>query len=420
MDIDNQVNNIVQNIFQDITAKVQVQVAAVINQKISAALEQINLNLVLSEQIEKRLSQQLKSADILRSIEQEIQHSVDRSVAKISDTVQNSAIESAASAIGQQVSNINFQQVCQAALTTAIQNRSFTYPESSIPYQAISQSGWVISGDQIQGGIIQKFGSTGIDDRATQCQLTILDDATVVENNLLTRDLTVKGTVTIEGDLLVTGQVPENSQFYLNLVKKTTDSVKTDLDQDLFNSYSNLIYNQIKESGLDLSQLRFNGQEILNGNSLGSQITSSNLQRVGQLQELQVAGESLLSQTLYTTNQRVGINTVEPATALDVWDQEVEITVGKTAKDTATIQCPRNQSLILSSNNKNNLKIETDGSVSINALRIGLATITSSTSPPSDNRPAGTIVFNAVPNYGGPIGWVSLGGARWANFGVID
>jgi len=29
-------------------------------------------------------------------------------------------------------------------------------------------------------------------------------------------------------------------------------------------------------------------------------------------------------------------------------------------------------------------------------------------------------VFNANPTLGGPLGWVSLGDARWANFGLVD
>jgi len=29
-------------------------------------------------------------------------------------------------------------------------------------------------------------------------------------------------------------------------------------------------------------------------------------------------------------------------------------------------------------------------------------------------------VFNSNPSLGGPLGWVSLGDARWANFGIID
>jgi hypothetical protein len=41
-------------------------------------------------------------------------------------------------------------------------------------------------------------------------------------------------------------------------------------------------------------------------------------------------------------------------------------------------------------------------------------------SPPNFVSDRGHIVFNANPNVGGPLGWVCLGAANWANFGIID
>jgi hypothetical protein len=52
-------------------------------------------------------------------------------------------------------------------------------------------------------------------------------------------------------------------------------------------------------------------------------------------------------------------------------------------------------------------------------LNIGRVRHTSSSTMPVDNRPAGVVVWNEKPYIGGPIGWVSLGGARWAGFGTI-
>jgi hypothetical protein len=144
------------------------------------------------------------------------------------------------------------------------------------------------------------------------------------------------------------------------------------------------------------------------------------LQTVGQLKELQVQGESLLSQTLYTTNKRVGINTIEPAQALSVWDQEIEIGFGKKENNTAVIGTPRSQTLIVGSNGKNNLTLTPDGATTVNRINMGSMSFTVGDMPPGDNQPRGAIVFNSNPSLGGPLGWVSLGDARWANFGVID
>jgi hypothetical protein len=153
---------------------------------------------------------------------------------------------------------------------------------------------------------------------------------------------------------------------------------------------------------------------------LGSGVLNSNLQKVGQLKELQVAGETWLADTLYISSKRVGVNTIEPNQALSVWDQEVEIGAGKLTNNTAVLGTPRNQTMVLSSNGKNNLSLTPDGAVALTTLLLSTQAITSSSAPPTNDQPRGTIVFNANPTLGGPIGWVSLGDARWGNFGIID
>ena len=61
-----------------------------------------------------------------------------------------------------------------------------------------------------------------------------------------------------------------------------------------------------------------------------------------------------------------------------------------------------------------------DGATTVNQLNIGTTNISVSGSPPTSDQPKGSIVFNTNPSLGGPMGWVSLGNASWANFGVID
>jgi hypothetical protein len=149
-------------------------------------------------------------------------------------------------------------------------------------------------------------------------------------------------------------------------------------------------------------------------------MVNSNLQTVGTLKELQVSGESLLSQTLYVTAKRVGVNTIEPSAALAIWDDEVEIVVSKRQKDTGSIGTPRQQKLILSANNKDNITLETDGSARINDLRTGSMKFTSASAPPNYLSEKGHVVWNENPSVGGPLGWICLGAANWGNFGIID
>jgi hypothetical protein len=116
----------------------------------------------------------------------------------------------------------------------------------------------------------------------------------------------------------------------------------------------------------------------------------------------------------------VGINTMDPSTALSIWDEEIELGLGKISLNTAQFGTRRDHDLILSSNSKNNVTLKSDGSTEIVQLKLGNMQFLTRPAPPSDNMPKGTVVFNENPSLGGPLGWVSLGDARWANFGIID
>ena len=65
-------------------------------------------------------------------------------------------------------------------------------------------------------------------------------------------------------------------------------------------------------------------------------------------------------------------------------------------------------------------QLASDGSTTIPKLQLNNMLFTSSSTPPSYSAPRGTVVFNETPSIGGPLGWVSLGDARWGNFGIID
>ena len=421
MDITDNVNSIVQGIVAQITDQVQKSAMIAVQKKIAEVVESIDSTAILSNLLSQKLDSKLSQLPIdTKTIEATLLTKLDSLSSTISQSVLVRSQELTAQSINAQISQINFNQLCQSILLSAMQQQVLKFPDGSIPGSAINPTNWLISGNNVGGGIIQNFGSTGIDDKSTACQLSIFDDVTVVENNLLTRDLTVKGTTTIEGDLNVTGTLPESSPLFQNVVRAASESVKTSLNQGIFQGYADLVTAQLQSTGIDLTKITIQGQEVINGNSLGLSITQSNLQKVGQLNELQVAGESFLSGTLYTTSTRVGVNTIEPAQALSIWDQEIEIGFGKQTAGTAVIETPRSQALVLSSNGQNNITLTPDGATTVNKINMGSMSFSISDAPPSDNQPKGSVVFNSNPSLGGPLGWVSLGDARWANFGIID
>jgi hypothetical protein len=420
MDIDTHVNSIVQGIVTQITTQVQTQALAAIEQKVSEVIDAIDYTSILSDLLSQKLDAKITQLPIsTATVEAELVSRISALSQNLAAQVNSQALTTSQEIINQQINSIDFKSLFRSTIVDAIQSNLLSFPDQSIPADAINTTGLKLTGDNISGGIISEFGSTGIDDKATVCQVTIMDDVTVVENNLLTQDLTVKGSTIIEGDLNVSGTIPENSNMFNQFVVAATNNVKSSLDKTLFDAYSATVFDNIKANGLDLTKITLNGQLIIDSGALSNSVTVSNLQKLGVLHELQVSGESLLNQTLYVTNKRVGINTIEPNQTLTVWDQEVEFGFSKQSKDTAVLGMPRNQTLIISSNGKNNLSILPNGSIAANAIQIGSVMITSG-GPPSSNQPKGTIVFNDNPSLGGPIGWISLGDARWANFGIID
>jgi hypothetical protein len=348
-----------------------------------------------------------------------------RIVTKINETIesaQNQTQSLVEAQVQQRLSTIDFQRAVTDSVGTIVADRmsEFIFPPNSIDPAALKILDLKITGDNINGGIIENFSSTGIDDRASRVALTILDDSTVIENNLLTKDLTVQGSMTINGQFVVNGDIPEDTEFYRKLISSTTSNTLSRLDHTLFNSYSTAVFDRIQQDGLDLSKITLDGQEIAKSNSLGSSIVNSNLQTLGELRELRVGGESILAQTLYVTPRRVGINTIEPSAALSVWDDEIEIVAKKKSRDVGMLGTPRQQKLILTANNKDNIVLNDDGSTQIDHLKIGNMQFTTSNSPPNFISERCHVIWNTNPNPGGPLGWICLGGANWANFGIID
>lgn len=89
----------------------------------------------------------------------------------------------------------------------------------------------IISGNNIVGGIIKNFGSTGIQDNSTTCQVTILDQVTVFENKLVTADLEVKGSIIIDGDIILNGEIPSDSPFFRDVVEHAAGILNLELQK---------------------------------------------------------------------------------------------------------------------------------------------------------------------------------------------
>ena len=324
--------------------------------------------------------------------------------------------------VNKQLSEINIQQTVENIVTAKLEQliKLQNFPKSSIHHTSIDFTGISLTGDIIKGGIINGFGSTGIEDLANNIQVTVMDHATAFEGPLWAPSAEIKGNLTVDGKLTLKGTIDTESPGFIEFVEHSGKELRKLLNKDLFKAYSAEIYETIAEQGLDLDRITQGGKEVVRANQLGYHITDTNIQKLGMITDLQTKGEAYISETLYVSNDRVGVNTMDPSGAFVVWDEEVEMLVTKRKDQTGFIGTTRPQKVVLGSNNKENILLETDGSVRIETLKLGDVTMTTDYEIPNYEGDKGTVVWNESPELGSAIGWVCLGGTRWAKFGKVE
>jgi hypothetical protein len=260
--------------------------------------------------------------------------------------------------------------------------------------------------------LLTDFASTGINDQSTTCQLTVMDDTTVVENRLTAADLTVVNGARIN-DLSVTGSINTDNPAWTtladnisdNALKKLSDKWQKELVQD--------VVEQIREKGIEFDTVTIGGEHVVIGNRLSNSITASNLQSVGVLRQLSVAGETHLNNTVSVINNRLGINTSSPESALSIWDEEVSVIVGKHKAKQAYIGTARDQTLSLGVNRTPYLDIDNTGLTTVKKLQVGVHKFSHATQVPGWSGTKGDIVFNANPGPDLVFAWVCTGSYNW-------
>ena len=260
--------------------------------------------------------------------------------------------------------------------------------------------------------ILEKFASTGIDDQATDCQLTVMDGMVVVENQLTTRDVNVVNAATMK-DLVVTGSINIDNPSWNQLADGISDRTLKKLSKDWRQSLVDQVADEIRNKGINFDQITMAGQPVIQGSSLTRHVTDSSLQTVGTLKTLQVEGETHLNNTVSVLTRRLGINTQTPEMALSIWDEEVAVVIGKHKAKQAYIGTSRDSSVVIGVNRVPHMEIDTDGLTTVKKLRVGLHRISHDTQVPGWSGTRGDIVFNASPGPDRVFAWVCLGAHRW-------
>jgi hypothetical protein len=420
MDINQQLQPVVTSLLDSLKGSIEAELRNKISDEVVKTIANTEVTAIVERIITQRLNERVAEFNIETKTSQQLEQTLTQITNQLSTSLAKSANEQITAEVARRVAVMDIGPIIQGIVENKINNlvQTGAFGKESIDHSSVNFKGFKFSGDVVKGGIIENFGSTGIDDRATQVQMTLMDQAVAFEKAVWTPSAIIKGKLTVEGDLVVLGDIDSNSPAANTLADMAVEKIKA--DTELLELHSDAMLASIGQKGIDLKRITQDGREIVNGNQLGYHITDSNLQRVGMLRDLQTQGEALLSDTLYVTRKRVGINTIEPSAVFVVWDEEVELVITKHSSDTGYIGMPRFQRLVLGANNKDNLILDTDGSVEIENLRVGNTPMSSATAAPDYNAITGTIVWNENPAQGGPVGWICLGGTRWAKFGIIE
>lgn len=419
MDVAKQVDNIVDDLVKNIETRLNNRVDQLVEQALQARLDAIDYEKKLNWLASAKLDNLISDMDVdMKSVQARIDAVGDTVVNGIASEGQRLATDYIKNKL---YTEMDLNHVVREVVATEISKKlsTFEFPRGSIPGEAINAKGLQLTGNNIQGGIVKNFSSNGIEDKSSQVQMTLLDTAVVIENKIVSLGLEVKGQTVIEGDLHILGDVPMDGPFFKRIIDNTVQATKLSLNTELFEGFSSTLFDRIRTQGIDLDKLVINGQNLVDGNKLNYGISDTNITRVGIVKDLQTQGESYLSGTLYVGKDRVGINTMEPGHALSVWDQEVEVAVTKRQRDVAWVGMPREQSMILGANNKDNITLNQDGSVSVARLFVNHTEFGTCDGTPNFESAKGSVMFNNNPIPGGPAGWVCLGGAAWSRFGTL-
>jgi len=211
---------------------------------------------------------------------------------------------------------------------------------------------------------------------------------------------------------------------------------------------------------LDLGKeksISINRVKILDSTELGSSVVKSSLRELGRLKGLIVDGSVSINQCIYfnSASDRLGVGTDEPHSKLSIVDQGIEIILGVSEKNKATIGTFASHDLDISTGNTTRITVKSNGDVDLGnfnsnpskvrihgKLSIGVSVPDSEVDlhvagpvrihnklhmyaenpPVAGNFSIGDIIWNSNPRAGGNVGWVCTRAGSpgvWNRFGDI-
>jgi hypothetical protein len=385
---------------------IEKQVQAAITQKIETELNTYDLYPIIEQQINFTIQEKV-NATITGLLNRLItSESVSAHVdARLSNNIQEKLDLAVKSRVAQTVSQIDVGTEISNRIVQFVQERmqKTDLPKNIIPAHSIIWDDFVIPAEKISAGTIQNFSSSGIEDQAVDVNLTVLDGQVVIENETVTKHLTVVDSANIKnlsvGRLVVNDGIIIKDGNFSEQIKNLVDSrIAAKRNED--------------DHDLNGKPLLSNRMVLINSNSLGNSIVESNLRKVGRLNNLTVTGETDLAETVYINNNRMGLNTDEPAGVFTAWDEESEISIRKYKNRTMYIGSTRDSELVIGVAGDAVLNVRKTG-VEVNSIKVGNINISSGIGEPDYRGSPGDLVINESTRPGQPWAWRCVGGEQW-------
>jgi len=272
--------------------------------------------------------------------------------------------------------------------------------------------------ERFRSKLLENFSTSGISDQATECQLTVMDETTVFENRVTAREVDVVGSMTVK-DLVVKGSINTDNRSWEPLAMAVSQKTLAQLSNDWRDSLVKEVSDKIREQGINFDAVQIGGDYLVKDGMLSENVTKSNLQTIGTLNNLAVQGEAHVYDTFSVVNKRIGVNTREPEMALSVWDEEVSIVIGKNKSKQAYIGTNREQGIAIGVNRLPQIEISADGITAIKQLQVGLHKLKFEPQVPGYAGTRGDIVFNSNPN-DNAFAWVCLGSHKWKVLRAVE
>lgn len=310
-------------------------------------------------------------------------------------------------------------------LVTQNVTQKFSNEISSVDLNSL-MAGWIDAAlERWKVLLMENFRSRGIEDQAHSTQLTLTDEVAVFNSPVSTPGLVVEqeaeitGTLSVD-NLVVRGTVNGDAPAWQELTQDVTQRAVNQMTNQWREVLVQQVLDLARERGIDFNSIMVQGFPLFVGDRLNPTITRTNIQTLGVVEELVVAGKFDAHDTLSVRSNRVGINTSEPDSALNLWDGEISISLGKHDKNVAFMGTSRKQTLSLGVNRVPMLRIDDTGLVTVPRLRIDRWSISHATEVPGYEGTRGDFVLNSDPKPKQPFAWVCLGGTRWQSLKAAD